>query len=100
LALPDDSRIGFSADSPWDFPTGTVLIKNFALETERNNPNSLALIETRFLVKEGDQWHGFSYMWDETQTDAVLLKDEFVRSFFHRRHRVPTGRVAASHQGF
>ena len=81
LALPGDSRIGFAADSPWNFPTGTVLVKNFALETERNNPKSLMLIETRFLVKEGDQWHGFSYIWDETQNDAVLLEGEFVRSF-------------------
>lgn len=77
LALPDTSRIEFSADGHWEFPEDAVIVKNFLLETEKGNPGSKKFIETRFLVKRhGDeQWDGYSYEWNEDQTDAFLLVD-------------------------
>ncbi len=51
IALPDTEKIRFSADSPWKFPPGSVLVKNFYLEFESGNAASRGLIETRFLRK-------------------------------------------------
>jgi len=58
-------------------------LKNFFLETEYNNPQSRKIIETRFLVRHADkeQWDGFSYLWNEEETDAVLLDSSYTRSF-------------------
>ena len=62
----------------WRFPDGTVLVKNFFLETE---PGKKRRLETRLLVAErvggteeyGDQvWTGYTYIWNDEQTDAVL----------------------------
>ena len=62
----------------WRFPDGTVLVKTFALETE---PGKKRRLETRLLVAErvggteeyGDQvWRGYTYVWNDDQTDAEL----------------------------
>ena len=77
LALPDTSQIEFSVDGHWSFPEDAVIVKNFLLETEKGNPDSKKFIETRFLVKRyGDeQWDGYSYEWNDDQSDAFLLVD-------------------------
>ncbi len=93
LALPGDEQIEFEAvtypqPAPgsrpgWRFPDGTVLVKTFSLEMEAGKPESRKRLETRLLHYEkmpgkddayGAQvWHGYTYVWNEEQTDAVLL---------------------------
>ncbi len=94
LALPDFSRIEFEAitypqPAPgaapgWKFPDGTVLAETLFVQTEAGNLASRHRIETRLLHNEqltgndeiGDQyWHGYTYIWNDEQTDAVLLED-------------------------
>jgi uncharacterized repeat protein (TIGR03806 family) len=83
LALPDTSKIVFSRDGFWTFPAGAILVKNFFVELEEGNPDSRKIIETRFLVKhqQDEQWDGFSYLWNEEETDAVLLEGGYHRPF-------------------
>ncbi len=83
LALPDTSKIDFSSDGSWKFPPNSVIVKNFFLETERGNPETKTIIETRFLVRHAnkEQWNGFSYLWNERQTDATLLDSSYTQSF-------------------
>ena len=53
----------------WVFPVGTVMLKNFLFDNK--------LVETRLFVHHDDQnWVGYSYQWDEAQTDAVIVPDE------------------------
>lgn len=66
LALPDDTTITINAAQDWEFPNGSVLMKNFHLN-ER-------LIETRLFVRHNDgQWAGYSYEWNAGGTDAELV---------------------------
>jgi uncharacterized repeat protein (TIGR03806 family) len=60
----------------WNFPDETVLIKSFALESEDGNPRSRRWIETRFLTKQQGEWVGYSYRWNDDQTDAELVSKE------------------------
>jgi mono/diheme cytochrome c family protein len=53
------------ADGDWDFPNGTVLMKNFSVGSR--------LIETRLFMRDADAWAGYSYEWNAQQTDATLL---------------------------
>jgi uncharacterized repeat protein (TIGR03806 family) len=88
LAVPGESKIEYETvtypqPAPgsvpgWRFPNGTVLVKTFALQTE---PGRTRRLETRLLVAErvagteeyGDQvWNGYTYIWTDDQTDAVL----------------------------
>jgi hypothetical protein len=50
-----------------------VLVKSFALEMEEGNPASRRWIETRFLTKQQGDWFGYSYQWNDEQTEGVLV---------------------------
>jgi putative heme-binding domain-containing protein len=55
------------------FPKDGVLAKTISLETERGNPRSRRRLETQILHFDGVEWHGYTYAWNEEQTDAVLV---------------------------
>jgi glucose/arabinose dehydrogenase len=73
LGIPAEGRIDFAQDGAWNLPDGTVLVKTFSLEMERGNPASRRRIETRFLLKQQNEWVGYSYQWNDAQTDATLV---------------------------
>jgi uncharacterized repeat protein (TIGR03806 family) len=83
IALPDTSKIEFSENDSWQYPPNTVLVKNFYLEMEKGHPESQKIIETRFLVRHADRekWDGFSYLWNDDATDAVLLEDSYTKTY-------------------
>ncbi|MEB2784834.1 SO2930 family diheme c-type cytochrome [Algoriphagus persicinus] len=56
-----------------DFPKGTVLIKNFYYPADFRKPESeRRIIETRLLINSEKGWEAFPYIWNESQTEAVL----------------------------
>lgn len=66
LALPDNTGIQINTDDSWNFPPGSVLMKHLRLDGK--------LVETRLLMRHPDgQWAGYSYEWDDAQSDAMLL---------------------------
>lgn len=67
FALPDDKKIAINENGSFDFPTGTVIVKEFSLGERR--------VETRFLVRqEADgRWAGYTYRWSPMQNDALLV---------------------------
>src|SRR5262249_29878406 len=70
IALPNLERIGFQASGFWKFPEHTVLVKTFSLDTPRGRRR----IETRFLTLQEGEWVGYSYAWNDEQTDAELVE--------------------------
>jgi uncharacterized repeat protein (TIGR03806 family) len=102
LAIPGTGQIGFDtvtypqpspgATPGWAFPDGTVLVKTFSMELERGNPASRKRLETRLLHLQqlpgtqeyGDQyWRGYTYVWNDEQTDAELLRTEGLDKTLH-----------------
>jgi glucose/arabinose dehydrogenase len=77
FAIPDDAsedpRIEFQNQFGWTFPNGTVLIKSFSLEKQAGNSESRYWIETRLMVREQNEWSGYSYRWNQDGTDAQLV---------------------------
>jgi glucose/arabinose dehydrogenase len=74
IALPGaDSHIDFTTSRGWNLPDRTVLVKSFALEMKEGDPTSRRWIETRFLTNQQGEWFGYSYQWDDAQTDATLV---------------------------
>ncbi|MGC3968985.1 MAG: PQQ-dependent sugar dehydrogenase [Pirellulales bacterium] len=74
LALPGDGVATYASRKSWDFPEGTVLVKSFALEAKADDPKSRRWIETRFMTKQQKEWVGYSYAWNDEQTDAELVE--------------------------
>ncbi len=74
IALPDLDQIGYRDSGGWDFPENSVVIKNFILPMDERDPvNTARRLETRMLYRKNNQWHGFSYEWNDAETDARLL---------------------------
>ena len=76
IALPGSEKIDYAARGPWGLPEKTVLVKSFSLNLEDGNPASKKFIETRFLTKQEGEWIGYSYIWNDEQTDATLVSKE------------------------
>jgi uncharacterized repeat protein (TIGR03806 family) len=80
FAIPEsassDFKIDLSKRNGWDFPDETVLVKSFALEQTEGEESSRRWIETRFLTKQDGEWAGYSYIWNDDQTDAELVAAE------------------------
>jgi putative heme-binding domain-containing protein len=55
------------------FPKDSVLAKTITLELERGKPGSSKKIETQLLHFDGTLWRGYSYEWNDAQTDATLV---------------------------
>ncbi len=75
IVLPEGGKIEFRADDEWGFPEGTILVKNFFFDHDRRDPKAgFRIIETRLLVRDADNWRGFTYVWNDEQTEATLLR--------------------------
>ena len=74
IALPGaDSAIDFGTHRGWGFPDKTVIVKSFALELIEGKPETRRWIETRLLTKQDGEWFGYTYLWNDEQTDATLI---------------------------
>jgi glucose/arabinose dehydrogenase len=77
IALPGSrTQIGLTARRGWDFPDGTVLVKSFGLEFREGDAGSKKWVETRLLTRQGGEWFGYSYAWNDEQTEAHLVGAE------------------------
>jgi uncharacterized repeat protein (TIGR03806 family) len=67
-------------DGKWVFPVGTVMVKSFLFDGK--------LLETRLFVHfDAANWVGYSYQWDEAQTDATIVPDDRVEDVFNTGQR-------------
>ncbi len=117
LALPGDSQIEMDdvvyphgptyPDRGWRFPDGAVLVKTFSLDLKAGDPATRKRLETRILQHRkmpgnddeygAQYWFGYTYVWNDEQTDAELLGRRGPRSRVRgRRCRAPTAAAARS----
>jgi uncharacterized repeat protein (TIGR03806 family) len=76
LAVPNDDTINPGPARGWEFMDGAVLVQTLSLEMEEGNPASRKVIETRLMTHQGGEWAGYSYEWNDEQTDARLTPKE------------------------
>ncbi len=73
--MPNGVKATYIDDySPLNFPTGTVLIKNFYYDNVQPG-NETQIIETRLMYKKADDWEFAKYVWNEEQTEAYFSND-------------------------
>ena len=65
FALPGKGQLRFSGNRGWQGPDGTALMQTLSRDGKR--------IETRVLLKQHNEWLGYSYEWNKAQTDASLV---------------------------
>lgn len=65
LALPEGSgALEWQMAKSWTPANGAALAQTLTLNGRR--------IETRILLRQQNDWAGYSYLWNDTQTDAAL----------------------------
>jgi hypothetical protein len=75
-ANPAECPMGAADTGKWVMPVGTVMVKSFRFGD--------TLVETRLLVhSDAYNWYGYSYEWNEAQTDATIVPDARVEVLFH-----------------
>ena len=78
MAVPDKKTLGYKNRGSYDFPDKSVLVKSFAFPedaTEKpDDADTFRRVETRLMVKLDGEWFGYSYRWNEDQTDAELVE--------------------------
>jgi len=75
LALPQNASVVFKEQDNWEFPVGTVIVKTFFLHTDTANPEKMRRLETRLWLQNPRGWEGYTYLWNDEQTEANLLAD-------------------------
>ena len=78
IGIPGRQSIEFKVGGSWDFPDGTVLVKTFSLPMHRSQEGvsglpKLKRVETRLMTRQQGEWFGYSYRWNENQSDAILV---------------------------
>lgn len=74
LALPRGKTIDFATEGAWTFPLGTVAVKHFELEVAADDGTTAwRRLETRVMVHETRGWAGYTYRWNDDESDAELV---------------------------
>src|SRR5690606_25421204 len=76
-------------------PEGGVLTRTISLRMDERAPDSARKVETQILHFDGDEIHAYTYLWDDTQSDAELVPAEGAEAKFTVRDpAAPGGRRA------
>ena len=70
--VPKGQFATHKADSVFDFPIGSTLIKTFSYATALEPPLNRHLIETRLLIRKTSGWETYTYVWDNAGEEAEL----------------------------
>jgi parallel beta-helix repeat protein len=73
IRLPGGSSMTYQQEDVFTFPVGTLIIKTFSYPRDMNEPAAgEQLLETRIQQHTETGWYGFSYLWNEENTEATL----------------------------
>jgi uncharacterized repeat protein (TIGR03806 family) len=81
LVLPESHSVKFDRKKSWQFPVGTVIVKDFQLDLDRTQPGKLRKLETRFFVHSPQGWNGYTYLWNDEETEAHLLEGAATKTY-------------------
>lgn len=71
--MPEGAYAEYKEVGALAFPDKTILIKQFYYPKDFSKPKeALQMIETRLLIKNEGLWQAYTYIWNESGTEAVL----------------------------
>ena len=79
IALPEKQSVVFHEKDKWEFPVGTVFVKTFWMHQDRQTLSDPLRLETRLLVHSPEGWKGYTYIYNDDQTEAVLLEGSLLK---------------------
>lgn len=68
FAVPSGGAMEVTDRGGWKLPNGSALVQTLTREGKR--------LETRVMLRQDNEWAGYSYAWDAAQKDATLTEVE------------------------
>ena len=90
IGLPGLESIAYRPENAWDCPDQTVLVKTFSLDLADGTRKR---IETRFLTRQMGEWYGYSYAWNDQESDGELVGAEGMNRTYQIRDSSAPGGV-------
>ena len=59
-----------------EFPKDSVVVKTLSVASDLGDPPSRRRVETQVLHFDGRDWRGYTYEWNDDETDALLVEGE------------------------
>lgn len=73
IRLPQNTKVNFVKEGVFDFPEGTLIVKNFYYPRDfRSKEGDKQVVETRLLLNENNRWKAITYVWNDEQTEAFM----------------------------
>ena len=73
IYLPAGTHLTYTGQGAFEFPDGSAIIKNFFYYNDASRRDEgKKMAETRVLLKGSSGWKAFTYIWNETQSEADL----------------------------
>lgn len=73
IRLPEGGQMAWNATDALHFPVGTVIAKTFAYpDSVDDRTSGERYLETRIEHHTETGWYGYSYIWNDEQTDAEI----------------------------
>ena len=69
VMLPGLSKVRVDGVRSWQYPVGTIFVKTFFA----GKTTTAKRLETRLLVRRQTGWVGYTYVWNDAQSDADLI---------------------------
>lgn len=71
IYVPDGRKAQYRVNDVFEFPVGTILIKNFYFWHDlRDSLEGRTIYETRLIFRKSGGWEAASYLWGSAQSDA------------------------------
>ncbi|MEZ6046773.1 MAG: PQQ-dependent sugar dehydrogenase [Planctomycetaceae bacterium] len=80
LAVPKMEAVTKEGTYGWNFQDEAVVLQTLTLELE---PGKQTRVETRMLTKQDGEWLGYSYLWNDEQTEATLVEKKGTKVEFN-----------------
>lgn len=75
VCVPEGKWIDISHGDAWSYPEGTLILQTIRTEVGSGTPSAGSRrLETQVLVRKTDAWRPYRYVWNEAQSDALLVE--------------------------
>ncbi|MDZ7690151.1 MAG: SO2930 family diheme c-type cytochrome [Balneolaceae bacterium] len=73
--IPPGRTVKYEKHGVLNFPVGTMLVKNFYYErNQQTKTEGRRILETRLLIRYETGWTAETYVWNDEQTEAFLVR--------------------------
>ncbi|MCB9707819.1 MAG: hypothetical protein H6714_03365 [Myxococcales bacterium] len=90
MVIPLEGQVQIDAKGIWQFPVGSLLIKEFGFLFDDSDESSRRVVETRFMQFTNHGWRYFSYRWREDGSDAERVKEAQTGNYVITRSGQPS----------